>query len=246
MNLPGLEYGSPQSFTFKQRIALSVLPFLAGLLIKILLRTCRYTVRDKHLFNEACAGGPVLISIFHENILYAVYHFRRTNFHGMTSYSFDGELAARILRQFGLDAVRGSSSRGGSSALKNMIAAMRHVGAVGFTIDGPRGPRRVAKPGMSILAARTGRPVVPMAYAVKRAKRLRSWDQFPIAYPFTEVYMRCGPPIPPPESDDEEAVETHRVRLETAMNTLHRELESEVNGDDPPFPYGDDGVEKTP
>jgi lysophospholipid acyltransferase (LPLAT)-like uncharacterized protein len=237
LNLPGLEYDSPQTFTLQQRVTLRVLPFLAGLLIKALLRTCRYTVRDKHLFTTACAGGPVLISIFHENILYAVYHFRGTNFHGMTSYSFDGEMAVRVLRQFGLDAVRGSSSRGGSAALKNMMAAMQHVGAVGFTIDGPRGPRRVAKAGMSVLSARTGRPVVPMAFAIKRAKRLRSWDHFPIAYPFTRVYMRCGTPLPPPSSTGVEAVEMHRQQLEAAMNALHRELEAEVNPDNPPFPY---------
>lgn len=236
MNLPGVEYGTAQRFTFRQRVVLRVVPCLGSLVAKCILATCRYVVRGKHHYTEAAAAGPVLIAIFHESALFAPYHFRHTNFHGMTSQSFDGELAARLLRHFGIGAVRGSSTRGGSEALKNIAIAMQHVGTVGFTIDGPKGPWRTAKPGMSVLAARTGRPVAPMAFAATRAKRLRTWDRFPIPLPFSRIYMLCGPPIPPPATSSAEDIERHRQHLEAVMNALHREVDAEANPDKPPLP----------
>src|SRR5690606_15894263 len=98
-----------------------------------------------------------------------------------------GELAARIVTHFDLRAVRGSSSRGGADALNQLQQAMALGAGVGFTLDGPRGPRRKAKLGAAIIAARTGAIIVPNAFAVSRAWRLRSWDRLPIPKPFSRV-----------------------------------------------------------
>jgi lysophospholipid acyltransferase (LPLAT)-like uncharacterized protein len=106
---------------------------------------------------------------------------------------------------------------------------VRKVPAVGFTLDGPRGPRRVAKPGMSILSARVRAPVVPLAYAVSRAWRLHTWDRLAVPKPFARILCALGPPIAPPADATPEAVEPHRERVERELNALHQVLEDEVS-----------------
>lgn len=231
MRFPGVQYDSPVNFTWKQRLLLRVIPPLAALVMKLLGRTLRLEVAGLDEFQQLAQRGPVILALWHETMLFGVFTFWHTNFHGLTSYSFDGEMAARILRRVGLDAVRGSSSRGGSDALDNLEKALPLAGVVGFTLDGPKGPRRKAKPGIGILAGRTQAPVVPFAFAVDRCKRLRSWDRFPVPFPFAHVLGALGEPIPPPPNDSEDAVETMRVKVETALNALQSSLEEELGCD---------------
>ena len=126
----------------------------------------------------------------------------------------------------GILSVRGSSSRGGSEALRDLAIALDHVPVVGLTVDGPRGPRRVAKPGVAILAARTGAPIIPHAFAVRPAWRLRSWDRFSIAKPFAHVVSVYGPAIPPPANASPAAIEETRLEVETSLNQLHQQIEA--------------------
>jgi hypothetical protein len=176
--------------------------------------------------------GRAIVAIWHESMGLAACHYRNTGFHTLTSYSFDGEFGARVVKRFGLSAVRGSSSKGGSDAVANLAEALNHVQAVGFTLDGPRGPRRVAKPGVAILSARTRTPIIPHAFAVYPAWRLRSWDQFPIPKPFGRIISAYGPPIPPPRDRSPDAVEEVRLAAERALNGLHEEIEKGGYGGD--------------
>lgn len=239
MKLPGLRYDSPNTFTRKQRFVLRVAPPLVAAVLKALSATCRLEVRGEQHLREARAHGPVLLAIWHEILGLGACHFRNTNYHTLTSYSFDGELAARIVARFGIGAVRGSSSRGGSEGLRDLERAVKLVDAVGFTLDGPRGPRREAKPGISILAARTQAPIVPLAYAVSRAWRMRSWDRLAVPKPFARILCGMGPAIAPPADGTPEAVEAHRQQVERELNALHATLESEVSPDIFPGPGGD-------
>lgn len=231
MKFPGVQYDSPVTFSRKQRFLLRVVPPLAALLMRLLGRSLRLNVAGLDEFKQLIARGPVILALWHESMLFGVFTFWYTNFHGLTSYSFDGEMAARVLRHVGLDAVRGSSSRGGSDALENLEKALPLAGVVGFTLDGPKGPRRKAKPGIGILAGRTQAPVVPFAFAVDHCKRLHSWDRFPVPFPFARVLGALGEPIPPPPDDSPEAVETMRVKVETALNALQSSLEEELGCD---------------
>jgi len=229
LKFPGLQYESPQPFTFRQRLVLAVAPAPIAAVFKLLARTCRFEFRDRHYLEDVTARGRAIIPIWHECLGLGVFVFRHSNYHSLTSYSFDGELATRIINRFGIEAVRGSSSRGGSDALVNLAKALEYV-TVGFTLDGPRGPRRIAKPGIAILAARTQTPVVPLAFAVDRCWRLRSWDRFPFPKPFARVLGACGPPIPPPRDDAPENVEQARREIEARLNDLQWGLEREVCG----------------
>jgi lysophospholipid acyltransferase (LPLAT)-like uncharacterized protein len=121
-------------------------------------------------------------------------------------------------------AVRGSSSKGGSEALRDLAVVLQHVSVVALTLDGPHGPRRIAKPGAAILAARTGVPIIPHAFAVRSAWRLQSWDQFMIAKPFAQVISVYGAPIPPPVNTNPDTIEETRLRVENSLNDLYQEI----------------------
>ncbi len=201
-------------------------PAAAGAL-KILCATCRTDCfQRENLESVVEKHGHAIMAIWHESMAVAAWLYRGTGSHTLTSYSFDGEIAARVVRRFGLFAVRGSSSRGGAGALESLTAAVKCVERVGFTLDGPKGPRRVAKPGIAILAARTATPIVPHAIAVHPCWRMRSWDRLVIPRPFARIVSVFGPPIEPPSDGSPEAIEATRAAVEAELNRLHDIVEA--------------------
>ena len=228
MKHPGLQYDSPYAFTLKQRLTLAAgAPLIAGTL-KALCWTCTEERRESHIVESLIeAGQHVIPAFWHETLGLAAWRFRDTGYHTLTSYSFDGELAARVVLRFGLPALRGSSSRGGRDALNQMQKATELVPAVGFTLDGPKGPRRVAKAGIAILALRTGLPVVPHAFAASRCWRMRSWDRLIIPKPRARLLSACGPPIYPPPKGTPKAIASLRAEIEEALKRLHETIDAE-------------------
>ncbi len=225
--IPGVQYTSPYAFSPSQRLALAALPPVVALALRGLAATCRKDWRDRQCLDETLSKhGRAIIAFWHESMGLAACRFPNTGWHTLTSYSYDGEFAARVVRWFGLEAARGSSSKGGSEALASLAVAIEKVSVVGFTLDGPRGPRRVAKPGIAILAARTRAPIVPYAYTVTPAWRLRSWDRFPVPKPFGRIVQACGPAIPPPADESPEAIEATRLEVETSLNAVHARIEA--------------------
>jgi hypothetical protein len=209
-------------------VLLFLLPPLVSLCLRITLLTCRLEIRNpEHLTDEIEGHGKALVAFWHEVLALAMWRYRGAQYHTLTSYSYDGELAARVVRKFGLQALRGSSSRGGGEALHQMERALNMGITVGFTLDGPRGPRRVAKPGIAVIAGRSQTSVVPCAFVANRAWRLRSWDRFIVPKPFARMLCVCGPPIPPPTDDSPETVDRYRLQIEETLNTLHAALELE-------------------
>jgi lysophospholipid acyltransferase (LPLAT)-like uncharacterized protein len=229
MKFPGLIYESPYQFTFKQRVQLALVPPAISLIYGGLAATCRYEVRHgERLENVIQEYGSVTLGVWHETTGALLVQYRGRNFHSTASYSFDGELAARVCHWFGAETVRGSSSNGGSLALDQMEKAVPLVPCVGLTMDGPRGPRRVAKPGIAILAARTQRPIVPNACVIDRCWRMGSWDRFMVPKPFARVICAYAEPIPPPPSEDRDAIEATRLRVEQTLNALTESIEAEL------------------
>jgi lysophospholipid acyltransferase (LPLAT)-like uncharacterized protein len=226
---PDLIYTSPYSFSYRQRIVLAVAPPAIAITLKLLGLTYRVENRNKVLYDEVVdRHGHVILGFWHETLAMAAWWYRGTRAHTLTSYSFDGELAARMLPFVNIYAVRGSSSRGGSEALHQLALATERVEIVGFTFDGPKGPRRVAKAGGSILSARTGIPVLPTVLAAAPAWRLKSWDRMCIAKPFGRLVCLYAPAVPSPVDESPEVIEEHRLEVERRLNEAHAELESEL------------------
>jgi len=229
MKLPGVEYKSPYRFTVKQRLVLFFFPPLLAFALKLLYRFARVEVRGLENFDAMLAAyGHGILAFWHESMGLAACYTRNRNYHTLTSYSYDGEMAARVVSHFGSEAVRGSSSKGGSLSLRELEKVIRLVPCVGITLDGPRGPRRTAKPGAAILAARTQTPVLPMVFAVHPNWRLRSWDRFPVPKFRAKIILQFGEALLPPENDTPETVEDLRIKMESTLNGLHRDLEKEI------------------
>lgn len=228
---PEIAYNSPNAWTPRQRLILTAAPPLIGGALKLLYRTCSVEIRHPECYEGAeREHGRIIVAFWHETLLLALWVHRNIGQHTLTSLSFDGELAARACRQFGLYAVRGSSSRGALTAMQQMeyVVAV-HGGTVGFTLDGPKGPRREAKPGAASLAIKTGIPIVPCALAAAPCWRLRSWDRMMAPKPFSRIVCVYGNPITPPAGEtvaQAQGVRTLQRRVQESLNALHDSLES--------------------
>jgi lysophospholipid acyltransferase (LPLAT)-like uncharacterized protein len=223
-----LDYSNPQSFSLTQRIQLSVTaPLLAGA-YKLLCRTGHVQICNKERFDRALdLKGRLLVGFWHEHLGLAAWFYRGTGYHTLTSYSFDGEIAARVVSRFGLLALRGSSSRGGRKALGEMRKALDLSQVVGLTLDGPKGPRRVAKPGAAMLAVGTNTPILPNAFLAVPCWQLNSWDRFSVPKPRALLVWAHGEPVYPSEGNMAEAVRDTQLRIEQSLNNLCNEIEQE-------------------
>jgi len=230
VRFPDIPYDSPYNFSFSQKIALTFLPSIIAIALKSLFSTCKWEVTNIECVHRIInTEKRIIIAIWHEHMAFGAHLFQGTNYHTLTSYSYDGELASRIVRRFGIEAVRGSSSRGGSDALNGLQKALEYTGCVGWTMDGPKGPRRIAKPGIAVLSARTRTPIVPMGAVINKAWHLNSWDSFPVPKPFAQIHVEFGEPIAPPDNESNEKIEQKRKEVETALNNLIRRLEGKTN-----------------
>lgn len=176
-------------FTRKQRLLLAILPPLAALLIRALGVTLRYRdVNGPGTPSGHTIPGPTVFAFWHCALLACAYRFRNLGIAILISHSFDGEIIARIVERLGFVAVRGSSSRGATRALRGMVDAYEEKHRCAFTADGPRGPARIAKAGPVHLAELTGAAWVGCFHAEPdRAWHLNSWDRFIIPKPFSTV-----------------------------------------------------------
>ncbi len=186
------------AYTFTQRLTLAIVPRLTALLVRVVGATLRYEdVYAPGGTRGDIIPGPTVFAFWHRSLLTCAHRFRGRDIAILISRSFDGELIARTVELLGFRAVRGSSSRGGTSALREMAAAYKAGHRCAFTADGPRGPAMVAQPGPVQLAQLVDAPWVGAFYALpQRAWQLRTWDRFLIPRPFSRVVMTWPAHIP--------------------------------------------------
>jgi len=165
-------------------------------------------------------GRQPIFAFWHGRILTATLYFRDRGIVVITSENFDGEWIARIIRRFGYDTARGSTSRGGARALAQLRREMRAGRPAAFTIDGPRGPERVAQPGAIWLASATGQPIVPFHIEAESFWTVKSWDRHQVPKPGSEVAIAIGDPMDIPPEADEATIERCRRELELALARL--------------------------
>jgi lysophospholipid acyltransferase (LPLAT)-like uncharacterized protein len=146
----------------------------------------------------------------------------------MSSDSFDGEWTGRIIRKFGFVKIRGSSSRGAVRGLLGMRRELELGATVAFTIDGPRGPRYVAKPGPVLLGRATGAPMVGFHIALEEAWVLDTWDRVMIPKPFSRVLMRVSRKMMVPGDASEEQRERCHGELQAALDRVRKFAEENV------------------
>jgi len=209
------------AYSFKQRLTIRLAAGAFFLLIKLIGRTVKFeTTGAEHLEAIEKKGEVPIYNVWHDRIFLGTYYLQNRNIVVITSQSFDGEYIARFLTRFGFGTVRGSSTRGGIGALVEMIRLMKKGIATAFTIDGPKGPRYVAKAGACLLAKKTGNPILPFSVEAESFWTIGSWDKLQIPKPFTRArFFYAAPIYVAPEADDAE-IEKKRLELQTALDEL--------------------------
>jgi len=205
----------------RTELGLWLASWLAGGLNTIMTRACSMQVLGRTHHQRRLAGERVrcIYAAWHAYLWHGVGPLRRSGTWVMVSTHRDGEIIAKMLRRRGFRPIRGSSTRGGASALREMTrAAQTSETDVVMTIDGPRGPAREAKPGALFLARATGIPIVPMGLWVERAWQLPSWDRMVIGKPFSRLAVSFGRPMDIPQHATREEINGPlRERLEHAL-----------------------------
>lgn len=217
------EFADLSEYSFKDRLLIRVADLAFYLLINLIGLTARFQVTGWENHDKAEADGGLPIYVFwHDRIFLTTYWWRKRRIVVMTSRSFDGEYIARFIQRFGYGAVRGSSTRGAVGAVIEMARLMRAGCTTAFTIDGPKGPRYVAKMGAVLLAKKTGHPIVPVTMVLDRYWMLPSWDLFQIPKPFTRARVYVAPPIYVPADADEEMLNAKRDELQRTLDELNQ------------------------
>ncbi len=191
------------------------------ILVKILYRTNRMVEVEGVEKKDAAlskSGGRAIYASWHQRVLFPVSQLMNQGVTVMVSRSRDGEYAAQLLRHFGLRNVRGSSTRGGSEALKELVREIMEGSCGGMVVDGPLGPPRVAKVGAAVMARDAQVPIIPLSYGADRCWVFNSWDRFMIPKPFARVSLCYAEPIWVPPSADGEELESFRRLLEERLN----------------------------
>jgi lysophospholipid acyltransferase (LPLAT)-like uncharacterized protein len=175
-----------------------------------------------HLDEVARSGRQPIYAFWHGRILAATLYFRDRGIIVITSENFDGEWIARIIRRFGYGTARGSTSRGGVRALVQLRRDMAAGHPAAFTVDGPRGPARVAQAGALWLAGATKHPIVPFHIEASSFWTTKSWDRHQIPKPGSDIAIAIGTPIEVPDTE-EATVEAKRLELERTLGALEVE-----------------------
>ena len=171
---------------------------------------------------------PCVLALWHGRLLPLSYTYRGNGLVPIISRSGDGEYVTRLMKGWGYEPVRGSSSRGGSKALRQMLQLSREGRKLVFTVDGPRGPREEVKPGVVVAAQLTGIPIIPASAAATRAWWLGGWDRFCVPKPFARIVTLFGDPIHVPRDLPGDGIAHYVQLVKHALDALTREADRAV------------------
>jgi lysophospholipid acyltransferase (LPLAT)-like uncharacterized protein len=229
--LQAYTFSNLSSYSVTDRLLVRTADLAFFVLIKVIGRTIRWRIEGWENWEAANRDGHIPIYTFwHNRVFLATYFWRKRRIVVMTSQSFDGEYIARFIQRFGYGAARGSSTRGAVGAVIEMARLMRAGCPTAFTIDGPKGPRYVAKMGAALLAKKTGQPILPFTISTGRFwEAKKSWDGFQVPYPFSRARVTIAPPVFVPADADENTLNAKRDELQLALDEINRRGENRAN-----------------
>lgn len=216
---------------FRKKIKYFFIRKAAKALILAIVKTCKLKITGfEHVEALRKRNVPIVYVYWHRHIFVTIYRFKDTGARPLISLSGDGEIVAQIAVEFGMNPVRGSSSKGGARAFIGLLNAIKEDRSeVMITADGPKGPVRQVKDGTIRLARKSGSVIVPIAWHSDKVKVLeKSWDRFKIPLPFGTITYAYGEPfeIPPdaPKGDEERLKE----ELERSIDRLEKQVEENL------------------
>ncbi len=211
---------------FSEWFRFTVLPYIGYFVIRMVFVTIRMKfINDEFIRKSMRDKKSIIYAIWHNRMAYMPYGytrvFKQKNLVTMISRSKDGRLVGKICELFGLTVTYGSSSRGGSEALREMIKLAKDKNMdCAITPDGPRGPKYGVQPGIISVAQATGMPIVPVIYDVTRKIRLKSWDGFYVPIPFSRGVVVFGEPMYVPENITEEQRDIFKKELKHKIESV--------------------------
>ena len=207
------------------------IPFIAAAVfsvIRVLGPTLRYEVLGwRHAEGVHASGKRIIWAFWHRVILPIVWWHRNHGTVVMNTTAFDGQWTRKVIEWLGFGTAQGSSSRGGLRGLAVMARRLEEGVDCAFTIDGPRGPRYVAKPGPVMLARKTGCPVMVFHIGVERGKTFtQTWDHFLLPKPFSRTVILFAPPIYVPADADQQMLEAKHAEMQRELERVRDIAES--------------------
>ena len=205
-----------------RRMQIPVIAWATYWLVRLIGPTLRFEVIGVHNAVQIREGGEQAIGAFwHRCIFPAIWIWRNRQIVVLNTVNFDGQWTRRVIERLGFGTAQGSSTRGAIEGLTVMAQKLEEGRNVAFTIDGPRGPRFVAKPGPVILARRTGRPISVFHIGLSRAHTFKkSWDLFQVPYPFSRAVMFVAPPIRVPADADSDVMKQKQAEMQAALERV--------------------------
>ena len=226
-----------QILTFKRRLKNFLLIPVAQLILFIIWRTCRVVSiqGEQHVDQVASTDKAFIPCYWHQHHLFCTWYMKQLIKRGLKigfliSPSRDGEIPARLARSWGGEVIRGSTTRSGAQAMREMfnLVVKQKISPV-TTSDGPQGPFHVFKLGDILLAQFTQSPLLPMAYACSSSWQLRSWDRFIVPKPFSKIAITIGEPTFIPKGVLAEDLEPMRLQMENALKELTKQSQQTLD-----------------
>ena len=216
--------------TFKRRVTYALLTPIVRLILFVIWRSCRVTaiIGQAHIDAIIATNKPCIPCYWHQHHLFCTWYMRKLIKKGikvgfLISPSVDGEIPARLARSWGGEVIRGSTTRTGAQAMRDMYQLVVKQGISPVTTsDGPQGPIHVFKIGDILLSQFTQAPLLPFSYAAENAWVLKSWDQFIIPKPFSRVTIVIGAPYQVEKGIPAEDLEPARQQMENTLKSLNQ------------------------
>jgi lysophospholipid acyltransferase (LPLAT)-like uncharacterized protein len=206
---------------FGDRLVSWLAPRVGYWYVRLLHATMRFEYRGREVLERARAEhGQYILAFWHSRFVMMPYCYPGTNMTVLASRHRDARMLVWILRRFGFRIAWGSSTRGGVGALRSVVRSIKAGSDGGFTPDGPRGPRRRLQPGVIAAARLSGKPVVPVTFSARPARRLDSWDRTLLPYPFARGLFLYGDPLRVPRRADGAEQERLRTKLAVELDRL--------------------------
>ncbi len=215
------KHGSLARYSLRERIVIRFADWIIYTLVYLIGKTIRFEKRGWENYESIGQNGKTpILAFWHNRIFLSTYYFRHRGIIVMSSQSFDSEYIARFIQRFGFGVVRGSSTRGGVGALIEMIKLMRKGLPMGFSVDGPKGPKYVAKIGACMLAKKTQNPVVPFIVEVEKFWEVKNWDNLQIPKPFSRACVYIAEPFYVAKDASDQEIEKSREELQIKLDEL--------------------------